>query len=59
MAALKKVDFPVFGFPITPRRREYDGGMTFTLLCCWLSLVLLFALWQQQRGQDLTKSSVF
>jgi hypothetical protein len=24
VAALKKVDFPVFGLPITPSNREYD-----------------------------------
>ena len=24
VAALKKVDFPVFGLPITPNNREYD-----------------------------------
>ncbi len=40
MAALKKVDFPVFGFPTTPSSREYEGGM----LCFLLSLVLLFVL---------------
>jgi hypothetical protein len=27
VAALKNVDLPVFGFPTTPRRREYDAGM--------------------------------
>jgi hypothetical protein len=24
VAALKNVDFPVLGFPITPSKREYD-----------------------------------
>jgi hypothetical protein len=24
VAALKNVDFPVFGFPTTPNKREYD-----------------------------------
>jgi hypothetical protein len=27
VAALKNVDFPVFGFPMTPNSREYDAGM--------------------------------
>ena len=36
VAALKKVDFPVFGLPITPNNREYD------LCIYWFTLCLLF-----------------
>jgi hypothetical protein len=35
--ALKKVDFPVFGFPTTPSKREYDfciDNSIHSLYCC-------------------------
>ena len=40
--ALKKVDFPVLGFPTTPSKREYDLCMCFVpLYCCFCSAIFL------------------
>lgn len=44
MAALKNVDFPVLGLPMTPSRREYEPGMIISFWRLWAILIVVYAI---------------